>query len=226
MKYKNSLCIIFISILLLGCHNLPNFGIMISEKSDTPVWFSQLPEQYVIKHLATLSVNGKTHQIDFIGYMLVKDKNFRLVAMNELGMTIFDVIAKKGQKPKFIKKFKKFHHPVLVNRLIDYIRLTFLSKNIGQNRSLSLYKSKKKTHVYVMEKDFTWCAWEQGIKPLRIFGGKNRAIEYMIEYDYSESSIMGFPKKITISYTQYKMILQLKILSIKKKIVPEKTFKG
>lgn len=224
-----------LGILVLGmwgCCYVPTFGRPAEFPKESldlqKIWFAEMPRQYTMKHGVTIHFTGaQPKQIDFLGYMLVKDGNFRLIAMNELGLTMLDIYAKRGaDKPVIVRKWEQLGNTEIVNRLAQDIYYTFCSRYELSAQPFSAYTTDARTQIFAATgPNCTWRTWEvQEQRPYKIRHGQGHHEFASIAYDYTAGVISGFPQRVTVSYPHSGVYVQIQILSLQAKEISDAKF--
>lgn len=206
-------------IFILSCQNSHLGRLVEIETSPVPLqklWFPELPSQYHLTH--HVSIEWKNEQWDFLAVLKVEPQSFRLLLMDEFGMSLLDISGKGKKEFSVLKNLSPIHHPQIVENLINTVRLTFLSSRQFENLPLSLYQNQEGISFWVEERE-TWSAWGlQEQAPFGVRQGQGRHLLQNIFYDYSEGTLLGFPRKIEITYPEMDVRLEIRVLSL----TPEK----
>ena len=222
-------CLVVIGIFFCSCASVPYFGTPILEHHSLDrlksSWF-HLPDQYAMKHLVVLKMK-KQPPTEFIGYMFAKKQNFRLLAMNELGITMLDIYSEKDKKPWLIKSPGMLKNEQAIRRMVQDIRLTFLAISLPSDKQLDEYETKAHSRVFVRQMKNVWYAWEiMDNHPVSITCGKGKEILSVIRYDYQEGSgSFSFPNRVLMSYPLFGFSVELTIFSIREKFIPDSRIK-
>lgn len=230
MKKTHILGSLLLSIF--GCCYFPTFGHLTEPPKESPylqkIWFAEMPGQYVMKHLVTVYfTRPQPKQIDFLGYMLVKDGNFRIIAMNELGLTVLDIYAERGaDNPVIVRQWEQLGNVETVKRIAKDIYYAFSSQYEIRARPLIAYTADDHSQIFVAASpNCTWCAWEiKDQQPNKIRHGRGENELSSITYDYTTGVISGFPKRITVSYPLSGVHVQIIILSLQAKEISDAKF--
>ena len=212
-------------LFLAACASMPDFGLPIQEVPPGNAytsWFSNLPSQYVMKQV--VSLESSESRMDLMAYLLVKNECFRIVAMNELGMTLLDVYSPEKGNPVVVKASGRFAHPALVENMVRDIRMAFLSRYLLNEKGFSVYGSGE-SEILVSREEGLWHAWEtKKGRPEKIRSGQKDVVFRTIQYSYGPDS-PGFPSDMRIHYPTAGVVLTLKIVSIDAKDIPDERLK-
>lgn len=213
-------------LLLCGCQSAMYFGTEVIGTNKVPnphrLWFADLPQQYVVKHLASAQFGSR--QLDLIVYMLAKNGKFRVLAMNEIGMKLFDIYALEDQPPTIVKPPPKLIDEQALMEMTTDIRQVFFSRRYLRRHNLREYQNSK-SQIFVHNKGSAWRSWEmRNGQPMRTARGRGNIVETTIDYKYQQGTIYGFPKNIAISHHLTGFSMQLTILSITAKQIADEKF--
>ncbi|NUM36447.1 MAG: hypothetical protein HUU50_18050 [Candidatus Brocadiae bacterium] len=229
---KKNYILIGLFIGLLGCCHFPDFGIR-QELPDASnslknIWFSSMPSSCVMKHFVTISFSKpQPKQIDFFGYVLIKNGDFRIIAMNDLGLTMLDIFAEqKASNLIIVKAWEKLGNPDIIKQIAKDIYYIFSSQYEIVKPDLTQYTTADNSQIFVIKEDrCAWHAWEtQNHRPFKIQYGRNGQEISSVRFDYSDGLIGGFPKKIAVSYPLSEVHIQIQILSLQPKEISNVQF--
>ena len=217
---------------ILGCCYFPAFGHRTEPPKESrylqKIWFAEMPRQYTMKHSVTIYFTGpQLKQLDFLGYVMVKDGNFRLIAMNELGLTMLDLYAARGaDKPVIVRQWEQLGNAEIVKRIAKDIYYTFASQYEIGAQPLIEYTTADHSPMFVATgPNCTWCAWEiKDQRPNKIRHGQQGSESASIAYDYTDGTVRDFPKRITFFYPASGIHVQIQILSLQAKEISDAKF--
>ena len=220
--------LLVLMMVIAGCVAAPDFGEPIPgavRRQPEKIWFPQLPGQYAVKHLVSMKLDaaaGRQEQ-DWLAYLLVKNRDFRLLAMNELGMTLFDLYAAANKPVMLVKPSPVLANATITANLVQDIRQVFLGRSLLTQTAVDHYRSAAGGYTLVQRPaPEQWCAWESADgQPQRIRCGHGTLLEKSITFDYRHGhSDFGFPKKITIHYHQTGLTIVITLLAITARDIP------
>jgi hypothetical protein len=225
--------VLILSLVLgiCGCCYSPTFGHLAESTQSLylqKVWFAELPRQYIMKHVVTVNfTRPRPKQLDFLGYMLVKDGSFRLIAMNELGLNLLDIYAEKGaDNLVIVRQWEQLGNSEMVKHMAKDIYYTFCSQYEISAQPLREYTTDDHAQIFVASgPNCTWRAWEiKEQHPHKIRCGQQENEIASITYDYTSGVVSGFPQRITIAYPLSGVDVQIQILSLQAKEISDAKF--
>src|SRR5580658_884057 len=90
---------------------------------------SPYPASFRAQHRITLTVGGR--QVDFTGYLLVKQSTWRAMAFSEFGVSLFDIMASPG-KGRRVVRTGGIPKAYLTHQAADVIEVLFLPPQDGE----------------------------------------------------------------------------------------------
>ncbi|BBM86715.1 hypothetical protein UABAM_05102 [Candidatus Uabimicrobium amorphum] len=206
-------------ILCCSCCRMPTFGNVVT---DTPKmnWFTKPSSQFTVKHITNIIFdNDENNEIDLIGYLMVKNDNFRLLGMNEIGITLFDIYHEINKPLTTVKTFRDLEKYDVLQNIAADIRLLFLSPFDSANK---IFTDDKKNTTYVKNNDDgSWIAWKissTGV-PQQITVGKCSDTIKEIRFQLGDGP---FFEKAFISYPG--ITVELEILQVESRDIPDEKF--
>ncbi len=224
--------LIGILVSILSCCHLPEFGTPGKCEEGfnrlQAIWFSNMPHSYVMKHFVSISfTKNQPKQIDFFGYVLVKNGDFRIIAMNDLGLTVLDVFSeKKAENLVIVKKWDKIENTSILKQIAKDIYYIFSSQYELDKQPLPAYSTNDHSCLFLKkEESCTWHAWEmKDNRPFKIRHGEKGNENSSTTFDYSDGVVNGFPKKIAVVYPLSGVHIQIQILSLQSKEISHEQF--
>ena len=206
-------------IICCSCCRMPTFGNVVIETS-TAKWFTQPTPQFSVKHITNIIFDhNKNNEIDLIGYLMVKDNNFRLLGMNEMGMTLFDIYDEANKSLVTVKTFRDLEKYNVLQNIAEDIRLLFISPFAEAD---TVFSDEKNNITYVKNNDNgSWIAWKINSEstPQQIVVGKCSEITKKIHFELGEGP---FFEKAFISYPG--ITIELEILEVESRDIPTEKF--
>lgn len=195
---------------------MPTFGNVVI-KAPTTKWFTQPSTQFSVKHITNIIFDhDKNNEIDLIGYLMVKGNDFRLLGMNEIGMTLFDIYDEANKPLVTVKAFRDLEKYDVLQNIAEDIRLLFLSPQVDD-----VFSDEKSTTYVKNNDDGSWVAWKINSEniPQQILVGKCSEITKKVHFQLGDGP---FFEKAFISYPG--ITVELEILEVESRDIPAAKF--
>lgn len=199
---------------------MPRFGQETTAHSS-PKWFTKSLRDFTVKHIIHITFErDPDNEIDLIGYLMVKKNDFRLVGMNEIGITLFDIYDQDTKPFVVVKSFAELEKYGVLSNIADDIRLLFLPSI--DNPHQTFIDAQGKT-TYLKRNENSWVAWTRDYKqqPQKITMGECSQIHKEIRYELGNDT---FFEKAFIHYPQMGIHIEMEILKIDKRTVTDEKF--
>ena len=147
---------------------------------------------------------------------MVKGNDFRLLGMNEIGMTLFDIYDEANKPLVTVKAFRDLEKYNVLQNIAEDIRLLFLLPQVD-----NVFSDEKSTTYVKNNDDGSWVAWKINSEniPQQILVGKCSEITKKVHFQLGEGP---FFEKAFISYPG--ITVELEILQVESRDIPAEKF--